>query len=118
MLRTSLFFSQTDDREAVREICRERNVAVQTIKGIARGPWAAGTTPNRDTWYQPLEGEDDIRAAVHWVLAEEDLFLNSAGDIGLLPSVLRAAGELEPAPGDEVMAGLSERAGLRSIFGI
>lgn len=106
------------DFAATRELCRQRNVAVQTIKAIARGPWAAGATRDHATWYQPLENEADIRQAVHWVLAEKELFLNSVGDVGLLPAVLRAADELGPAPGDAAMAALSERTGLASIFGL
>ena len=100
-------------------LCEKKNVAVQTIKSIARGAWSAGVEKNRNTWYQPLENEDDIRTAVHWVLSHKRFFLNSVGDVELLPMVLRAADELgENAPEDAVMAGLSERAGLESIFGL
>lgn len=106
------------DFAATRALCRRRNVAVQTIKAVARGPWAAGAPRDRATWYQPLENEADIRQAVHWVLAEPELFLNSVGDVGLLPAVLRAADQLGPAPADAAMAGLSERTGLSSIFGL
>jgi hypothetical protein len=51
------------DFEATVALCEQRNVAVQTIKALARGPWAAGSARNRETWYQPLEDEADIRAA-------------------------------------------------------
>ncbi len=108
------------DFEATVALCVERQVAVQTIKALARGPWAAGVEPNRATWYQPLEDEGEIRTAVHWVLARPGIFLNSVGDVGLLPAVLRAAEDLGAAvlPSDQVMAGLSQRAGLASIFGL
>ena len=106
------------DFEQTAELCRERGAAVQTIKAIARGPWAAGVTRSHGTWYQPLEDEEDIAAAVHWVLARPDVFLNSAGDVGLLPTVLRAAARAEGPPADPVMAQLGARAGLASIFGI
>ncbi|MGI9421070.1 MAG: aldo/keto reductase [Geminicoccaceae bacterium] len=100
-------------------LCEKENVAVQTIKSIARGAWAAGAGKNRNTWYQPLEDEDDIRTAVHWVLSDRRFFLNSVGDVDLLPAVLRAADELgRDAPDDTVMAGMSDRAGLESIFGL
>lgn len=99
-------------------ICRQKNVAVQTIKGIARGPWAAGATKTRTTWYQPLENETDISEAVHWVLAEPGIFLNSVGDVDLLPAVLRAAADCGPRPDDAAMAAMGERTGLASIFGI
>lgn len=100
------------------EICRQKNVAVQTIKAIARGPWAAGANQTRTTWYQPLEKENDIREAVHWLLSEPGIFLNSAGDVNLLPAILRAADKPGPKPSDATMAALAERTGLASIFGI
>jgi predicted aldo/keto reductase-like oxidoreductase len=106
------------DFEATVALCEQRNVAVQTIKALARGPWAAGAVRNRETWYQPLEDDADIRAAVRWVLARPKFFLNSVGDVGLLPLVLQAADELGPPPDDAAMAQLGERAGLASIFGL
>jgi len=106
------------DFETTVALCERRGVAVQTIKSIARGPWAAGAPRDRATWYQPLEDEDDIRTAVHWVLARPRIFLNAVGDVGLLPLVLAAAAELGEAPEDAVMANLGERAGLSSIFGL
>ena len=106
------------DFEKTLAICRDRTVAVQTIKSLARGPWAAGVAKRRATWYEPLEAEDDIRIAVHYVLARPDLFLNAVGDLGLLPSVLRAASEQVTLPDDAMMAAQSERTGLASIFGI
>ena len=58
LLPYNFFMAQNDRyREAFHEvtaICRERNVAVQTIKAIARGPWAA-TDRSHATWYQPPE---------------------------------------------------------------
>jgi aryl-alcohol dehydrogenase-like predicted oxidoreductase len=106
------------DFEATLKLCVERDVAVQTIKSIARGPWAAGVTRNRTTWYQPLEDEGAIRAAVRWVLGRPGIFLDSVGDVGLLPAVLRAAASEAPVPDDAAMAKLAERAGLATIFGI
>src|SRR5262249_44887771 len=50
------FFMAQDARyreafEAVLAMCRERNVAVQIIKSIARGSWAT-TERSHTTWYQ------------------------------------------------------------------
>jgi aryl-alcohol dehydrogenase-like predicted oxidoreductase len=106
------------DFEQTLKLAAERNLAVQTIKGVARGPWAAGVKRDRATWYQPLEAMDDIRPAVHWVLSRPGVFLLSAGDVELLPSILKAAAEPVVKPSDEAMAALSERTGLASIFGI
>ncbi|MBI1775854.1 MAG: aldo/keto reductase [Proteobacteria bacterium] len=106
------------DFERTVQLAGERNLAVQTIKGVARGPWAAGIKRDRNTWYQPLEAMDDIRPAVHWVLSRPGVFLLSAGDVALLPSILKAAAEPVVKPSNETMAALSQRTGLASIFGI
>jgi hypothetical protein len=106
------------DFETTAALCQKRNIAVQTIKGVARGPWAAGAQRSHRTWYQPLENEADIRQAVHWVLARPGIFLNSVGDVELLPAVLRAAADLGAPPNDEAMADLNDRTGLSSIFGL
>ncbi|HEX6141130.1 MAG TPA: aldo/keto reductase [Geminicoccaceae bacterium] len=106
------------DFEATVKLCAARGVAVQTIKALARGPWAAAAPRTHATWYQPLEDEDDIRLAVRWVLERPGVFLNSVGDVDLLPLVLKAADEMGEAPADALMAGLAERAGLTSIFGL
>jgi aryl-alcohol dehydrogenase-like predicted oxidoreductase len=106
------------DYDKTLAICKERNIAVQTIKGIARGPWAAGVIPDRNTWYQPMENDDAIRQSVHWVLNQPDIFLNSAGDVDLLPAVFNAANNMGPKPSDEAMATLNQQEGTTSIFGI
>ena len=98
--------------------CREKGIAVQTIKGIARGAWAAGAEKTRMPWYQPLEDENAIRQSVHWVLGEPDIFLNSVGDVDLLPAVLKAAAEGGEPPDAAAMTALEERAGLTTIFGL
>ena len=78
--------------------CRERNVAVQTIKSISRGPWGS-KEQSAATWYEPLVEQEHIDLAVHWVLGEPGVFLNSAGDLGLLPRVLDAAERFSTRPG-------------------
>ena len=105
------------DFDAVLRICQQRKVAVQTIKALARGPWATNT-PNYATWYQPLETQADIDQAVHWVLGQPDIFLNTIGDIELLPKVLDAASRFETRPSDADMNALLERANISSLFGI
>ena len=105
------------DFDAVCTLCEERDVAVQTIKSIARGPWAT-TEPNRTTWYQPLEDPGDIERAVHWVLARPRIFLNTVGDLELLPMVLEAAGRLEDLPGDAAMRKVVEERRATTLFGV
>jgi aryl-alcohol dehydrogenase-like predicted oxidoreductase len=103
--------------EEVLAICRERNVAVQVIKSIARGPWAT-TERTHTTWYQPLEAPADIDRAVHWALGVAGIHLNTAGDLTLLPKVLEAASRFERRPTDEEMSALLESTRMTSLFGL
>jgi aryl-alcohol dehydrogenase-like predicted oxidoreductase len=88
--------------ERVVTVCKERNVAVQTIKSIARRPWW-GREHTRTTWYEPFEEQPDIDAAVHWVLSRPGIFLNTVGDLQLLPKVLDAASRFTVQPSEETM---------------
>jgi aryl-alcohol dehydrogenase-like predicted oxidoreductase len=101
--------------EALVSTCAERNVAVQTIKSIALGPWR-GREHTRVTWYEPLEDQADIDRAVWWVLGRPGVFLNTAGDVDLLPRVLDAAERFEKRPADAAMATMLERAGTQPLF--
>ena len=105
------------DFDEVVKTCERRNVAVQTIKAIARGPWAT-TEKARNTWYQPLEDQADIDRTVHWVLGRSGVFLNTAGDIRLLPKVLDAASRTGARPSDDEMAALAEHRRMSSLFGL
>ena len=106
-----------EEFEEVVQVCKERNVAVQTIKSLARGPWAI-TPQNRNTWYQPLEDQADIDKAVHWVLGRPDVFLNTVGDVELLPKVLDAATRFSERPAAEEMNEMMKKNKMSSLFGI
>jgi aryl-alcohol dehydrogenase-like predicted oxidoreductase len=80
--------------EALVDTCRERKTAIQTIKSISSGPWN-DHEKTRATWYKPLEDQAQIDTMVHWVLSRSEFFLNSVGDIYLLPKVLDAAARFE-----------------------
>jgi aryl-alcohol dehydrogenase-like predicted oxidoreductase len=101
--------------EALARTCAERKVAVQTIKSIAAKPWL-GRERTRTTWYQPLEAQADVDLAVWWVLGRPGVFLNTAGDIDLLPRVLDAAERFEKRPSDAEMSALLERSQTEPLF--
>ena len=90
------------DFEALASVCAERGVAVQTIKSISRARWD-GREQTAGTWYEPLREQEDIDLAVHWVLGRPGIFLNTVGDVTLLPKVLDAAGRYESRPSDDAM---------------
>ena len=103
------------DFEAVVAICRERDVAVQTIKAITLAPWSERPA-DAPTWYEPLREPADIDTAVAWVLGRPGLFLNTAGDIHLLPLVLDAAERAAERPSDAEMEELVERRSMAPLF--
>ena len=75
-----------------------------------------GRERTASTWYQPLEAQEDIDAAVWWVLGRPDVFLITVGDVGLLPRVLDAAERFERPPNHVAMEALAERARLEPLF--
>ena len=107
--------SYLDDFKNLINLCESRNVAVQTIKSIVHAPWGKDAA-TRATWYRPLEDQADIDLAVHWVLGHAGLFLNSAGDIHLLPRVLAAAGRFVGPPPDEEMQSQMTRLEMQPLF--
>jgi aryl-alcohol dehydrogenase-like predicted oxidoreductase len=95
--------------------CKERNIAVQTIKSLVHTPWD-DRAQNRATWYRPLEDQDAIDHQVHWILGHDGLFLNAVGDIHILPKVLDAANRFQQPPTDAEMQTQVDKLGMRSLF--
>ena len=103
------------DFEALAALCYERNVAMQTIKAITQAPWGE-REQKRATWYEPLEAQADIDTAVHWVLGREGVFLNTVGDIHVLPKVLEAASRVSERPSDEQMQAVLNNRQMSPLF--
>ncbi|OQY28263.1 MAG: aldo/keto reductase [Anaerolineaceae bacterium 4572_5.2] len=103
------------DFEALAAICQERNVAMQAIKTLVRRPWG-DKTQTRSTWYEPFEDQANIDQVVHWALGRPGIFLNTAGDIHLLPKVLDAASRFQSAPTEEAMAEMATKLEMAPLF--
>ena len=103
------------DFERLAAVCAERGVAVQTIKAISLAPWD-GREQTAATWYEPLREQEDIDLAVHWVLGRSGVFLNTVGDITLLPKVLDAARRFEARPADGALDELLSQRHLVPLF--
>lgn len=109
----SLYYAENFN--ALDATCKERNTAVQTIKSIAYKPWL-GQEHTRNTWYRPLEDQGDIDAAVWWVLARPGVFLNTVGDIDLLPKVLDAASRFPEGTTQDELEPRVARLSLEPLF--
>ncbi|MGF1597300.1 MAG: aldo/keto reductase [Acidimicrobiales bacterium] len=103
------------DVEALLAVCDERQVAVQTIKSVARRRWPEATG-RRFSWYEPIEDGDAIVRAVNYVLGRSQLFLNTSSDARLLPAVLDAAAGPLALPDDEAMAADAAALGITALF--
>jgi len=104
------------DLEALAGLCRERRVAFQTIKSIARRPWDHRPKTYNTYFYEPLDSQEAIDKVVHWVLGAPDTFLITAGDMKLLPRILEAADRFTVRPSDAEMTALVREYDLQPIF--
>lgn len=103
------------DVERLLDVCADRNVAVQTIKSVARGLWADGNT-NRFSWYDPLTDPEPIARAVRYVLSHPQMFLNTTSDARLIPMIIDAAlGDLSAPSDDEMRADIAAE-GITPLF--
>ena len=107
------------DVEALLETCAARNVAVQTIKAVARRRWR-DDDGRHFSWYEPLADADAIGRAVRYVLARPapKLFLNTSSDARLLQPTLDAAtsAATAPAPTDEELEADMAAQGIEPLF--
>lgn len=92
------------------------DAALLTIKTGSRRNW-----PTDDhtyaTWYEPLDDQRAISAAVAWVLSHEQITaIPAAGDPRLLPLFLQAEAELDDWDRDSAAAVLSAQPDMSSPF--
>lgn len=99
---------------AVLALAQSRGIAVQTIKAITRRPYHGEHT--HAVWYEPLTRQDAIDKAVHWVLGQPDIFLNTVGDVTLLPKVLDAANRFVSRPTNAEMDAIITEWAMEPLF--
>ena len=92
--------------DALLALCAEREVAVQTIKAVARRRWDDGPR-GHFSWYEPLTDPEAVTRAVHFVLGHEQVFLNTTSDARLLPAVFAAAERIAPVTAQQLDADLA-----------
>ncbi|MGH9228862.1 MAG: aldo/keto reductase [Acidimicrobiales bacterium] len=104
------------DVEHLLAICEERQVAMQTIKSVARRRWR--DRERHFSWYEPLADEGVIDRAVRYVLDRPGLFLISSSDARLLRPTLAAAARVgvEPVPNADELRGDVVAHGMRPLF--
>ncbi len=104
------------DVEELLATCAERSVAVQTIKSIGRRRWPKAYDGRRFSWYEPVTDPAAIARSVRWVLANEQLFLNTSSDARLLAATLEAASSPGKVPTDQQMEADIAEHGIQPLF--
>ena len=79
------------DLEALEEEVRAQEVGLMFIKALARNLWRSDEAHRYDTWYEPLDEQRPIDAAVAFALSRASATgIATAGDIRLLPMMIEA----------------------------
>jgi aryl-alcohol dehydrogenase-like predicted oxidoreductase len=96
------------------QLAQDRDVALRTIKAIARKPWVGEHT--LATWYEPFTTPEDIRAALSWVLGTFGYIagLATAGETTLLDKAIAA--EADRMDVDEAAEHLALISDYQTIF--
>ncbi|MGH9194680.1 MAG: aldo/keto reductase [Acidimicrobiia bacterium] len=104
------------DVEKLLDLCKQRKVATQVIKSIARRRWGETEGP-RFSWYEPITAAAPIGRAVRYVLANPQLFLISSSDARVLRLILEATSvQALTAPDDEEMMEDVASEGIAPLF--
>jgi len=102
--------------EKLASICKEKNIALQAIKTLAKGPKQENSKTEFATWYEPITKPEDITFAIHWALSNDQIFINTAGDIYLLPHILKAFANFSEKINDDKMENFVSKKGLKPLF--
>jgi aryl-alcohol dehydrogenase-like predicted oxidoreductase len=106
------------DVEALLDVAARRQIAVQTIKSLARRRWSDPAEPHHHSWYEPLADQDAASRSIRWVLSHPGVFLNSSSDAALLRLTLeaaQAADALDPPREADLDADLASQ-GIEALF--
>ncbi len=103
--------------EELMVLCRSRDVAMQTIKSVAKRRWE-DPSQRHFSWYEPLDDANAISQAVRFVLSEPDVFLNSSSDARLLGAIVAAANahDANERPSNEALAAVTSAQNISPLF--
>jgi aryl-alcohol dehydrogenase-like predicted oxidoreductase len=102
------------DYEALVEEIQRQDAGLMIIKPLAKALWREGEEQRYATWYEPLDRQEWIDAAVAFVLDRREITgMPTAGDIRLLPHLIdaeRRARGLTHADIESVLRGIDDYA--------
>ncbi len=104
------------DVDELLAVCAANEVAVQTIKAVARRRWLPDDERRRFSWYEPLADAGALARAVRWVLGNPQVFLNTTSDAGAMARVLEVAEGDLTRPTDAEMAADVDDLAMAPLF--
>jgi aryl-alcohol dehydrogenase-like predicted oxidoreductase len=105
------------DFEALVEEVRAQDAGLMLIKAVARNLWRAGVERRFATWYEPLDDQSTIDAAMAFALRRREATgVCTAGDVRLVPMQIEAEGRSSTIPIDEAAATLERVPDLEPPF--
>ena len=104
------------DVEELLAVCADRQVAVQTIKAVARRRWQPDHDGRMFSWYEPITDEGALGRAVRWVLGNPQVFLTTTSDATVMARVLAAAEGDLTRPEDAAMAADVDALAMAPLF--
>ena len=105
-----------DDVIELIERCKEKSVAIQAIKTVAKGNWPSEEIKAKSfSWYEPLTDQSDIDLAINFAISGGDLFINSSSDYRILSQTITAVSNLDKGLMTDDMDSWSLVAGLEVL---
>jgi len=97
------------DFESLTEAIRAQDVGLRLIKATARNLWKTSEGARYLTWYEPLDQQRQVDAAVAFALARPEVAgLCTAGDVRLLPLFIEAERRASFMSAEEIGSVLSD----------
>jgi aryl-alcohol dehydrogenase-like predicted oxidoreductase len=105
------------DVEALMEATTAQDVGLRIIKSIARNLWRSSGEATYTTWYEPIDEQTYVTAAVAFVLARPEVTgICTAGDVRLLPLMIRAERDRASLSAEQIAGVLSSLPEYESLF--
>ena len=93
--------------ESLVEEVQRQDVGLMIIKTVSRRNWPSEGNHSYATWYEPLDEQSLVTAAVSWVLSHDEICgLATPGDVNLLGQVVAAESErIDRGAAESLLAG-------------
>ena len=103
--------------DALVEEVQRQDAGLLIIKTVSQRNWPDGAPKVYATWYEPLDEQRAITAAVSWVLSHDEVTaIATPADVRLLPMVIRAERDRHDLSRENAEELLRDRADYSSPF--